>query len=561
VAAAFAQANLELVGGSSTGAAPQRVVLELPDGQTIGHSNAALRYIAKLNKTSGLYGVSLFDSGLVDQWVDFSFMELEIPSALLTFPLKGWTNKFEDGSLTPTKIDIDASLTVLDKHLSSRTFLVGEKLTIADIAAVCAVLDLFQLVLGAGDRAHFANVTRWFMTCTHQPEFADVIGSVVLCSETGSALSVAATSSTTSSGSSGSTSKPSIVTDMSVPAVVPVSHTPTPYFKERFSRNRERVKEVLAAGESLVGSTVVVKGWIKQLREADKGAIAFIELNDGSCMAGLQIVADKVKTEGFAELLACGGTGACLACEGEIVLSPAKGQKTEMACTKIDVLGVVVEPSTYPLKGKRNTLEFMRENAHLRPRSNLSGAAMRVRNAMAFATHKFFNERGFVYVHTPLITASDCEGAGEMFTVTTLLPEDPKEDVKRTPEGHIDYAKDFFGRHAHLTVSGQLNVETHNCALSDVYTFGPTFRAENSNTSRHLAEFWMIEPEIAFADLNDDMDLAEDFLKYCTHYALTHCREVRSAHVSRSPTTHPRFCKSSESELRAPKFSSTKCSI
>jgi len=269
----------------------------------------------------------------------------------------------------------------------------------------------------------------------------------------------------------------------------------------------------------------VVKGWIKQMREGDKGALAFVELNDGSCVAGLQVVADKSKTEGFAELLACGGVGACIACEGLVVESPGKGQLTEMAATKIDVLGAVADPSTYPLKGKKNSLEFMRENAHLRPRSNLSGAAMRIRNAMAFATHKFFNERGFVYVHTPLITASDCEGAGEMFSVTTLLPEDPKEDIKRTPDGAIDYAKDFFGRRTHLTVSGQLNVETHNCALSDVYTFGPTFRAENSNTTRHLAEFWMIEPEIAFADLSDDMDLAEDFLKYCTHYALTHCRE------------------------------------
>jgi asparaginyl-tRNA synthetase len=180
----------------------------------------------------------------------------------------------------------------------------------------------------------------------------------------------------------------------------------------------------------------------------------------------------------------------------------------------------------YPMAKKQHTLEFLREKEHLRPRSKVFSSALRIRNAMAFASHKFFNDRGFVYVHTPLVTAADCEGAGEQFTVTTLLPEEGKGSALPVDKkGNIDYSKDFFGRRCSLTVSGQLNVETHACALSDVYTFGPTFRAENSHTARHLAEFWMIEPEICFADLVDDMALAEDYVRYCTAYALEHCAD------------------------------------
>ncbi|KDO28785.1 asparaginyl-tRNA synthetase [Saprolegnia parasitica CBS 223.65] len=208
------------------------------------------------------------------------------------------------------------------------------------------------------------------------------------------------------------------------------------------------------------------------------------------------------------------------------VRSPAKGQLIEVKATEVTLYGDVADPSTYALSKKRHTLEHLREHAHLRPRSNIHSAAMRVRNAMAQATHLFFNERGFLYIHTPLITASDCEGAGEMFAVTTLFNHVKDGNVPKTADNKaIDFSKDFFGKPSYLTVSGQLNVETHCCALSDCYTFGPTFRAENSNTARHLAEFWMIEPEIAFADLSDDIDLAEDYLKYCAQYALDNCAE------------------------------------
>ncbi|EGZ12987.1 hypothetical protein PHYSODRAFT_354926 [Phytophthora sojae] len=292
-----------------------------------------------------------------------------------------------------------------------------------------------------------------------------------------------------------------------------------------FRRNRIRVKELLGSGLELEGQMVTVKGWAKTLREAGAGAFAFLELNDGSCFAGVQCVINKEETEGFADAIASGGVGASFSVEGVVVKSPAKGQEVEVKAAKVKVYGGIPDSATYPMSKKRHTLEHLRAHAHLRPRSNIHGAAMRVRNAMAFATHEFFNQRGFLYIHTPIITESDCEGAGEMFSVTTLLSQHPDGKLPLTKDNKVDYQKDFFDRPSYLSVSGQLNVETHCCALSDVYTFGPTFRAENSNTSRHLAEFWMIEPEIAFADLKDDIDLAEDYLKFCVQYALDHCTE------------------------------------
>ncbi|KAF1791439.1 Aminoacyl-tRNA synthetase, class II (D/K/N)-like [Phytophthora cactorum] len=269
-----------------------------------------------------------------------------------------------------------------------------------------------------------------------------------------------------------------------------------------FRRNRIRVKELLSSGLELEGKTVTVKGWAKTLREAGAGAFAFLELNDGSCFAGVQCVINKEETEGFADAIASGGVGASFSVEGVVVKSPAKGQEVELKAAKVTVYGSIPDSATYPMSKKRHTLEHLRAHAHC-----------------------FFNQRGFLYIHTPIITESDCEGAGEMFGVTTLLSQHADGKLPLTKENKVDYTKDFFDRPSYLSVSGQLNVETHCCALSDVYTFGPTFRAENSNTSRHLAEFWMIEPEIAFADLKDDIDLAEDYLKFCVQYALDHCTE------------------------------------
>lgn len=271
-------------------------------------------------------------------------------------------------------------------------------------------------------------------------------------------------------------------------------------------------------GEASVGSEITAKGWVRTKR-ATKNAI-FIELNDGSCFANIQCVFDNNTTDSTARAtLERVSTGAALAVTGALVDSPAAGQAVEIQARALEVIGES-PAETYPLQKKAHSLEFLREIAHLRPRTNTFGAVARMRNQMAFAVHSFFQERGFNYVHTPIITASDCEGAGEMFQVTTL-----DLDALAKSGKPVDYSKDFFGKKSYLSVSGQLNVETHCMALGKVYTFGPTFRAENSNTTRHLAEFWMIEPEIAFAELEDDMALAEDFVRYLLGWALDKCGE------------------------------------
>ncbi len=275
-----------------------------------------------------------------------------------------------------------------------------------------------------------------------------------------------------------------------------------------------RIAQLLKSTE--YDSTVVVKGWVRTKR-GNKN-VAFIALNDGSCVANIQIVVDLAKAD--EEVLRQITTGACIAVEGRLVESLGQGQGVEVQADKIEIYGTA-DPESYPLQKKGHSLEFLRDIAYLRPRTNTFGAILRIRHAMAYAIHKYFNDRGFYYLHTPLITASDCEGAGAMFQVTTLDMNEPP----RTEEGKVDYSQDFFGKHCSLTVSGQLEGELGALSLGQIYTFGPTFRAENSNTPRHLAEFWMIEPEMAFYELQDNMDLAEDFLKYLIRYALENCRE------------------------------------
>ena len=255
---------------------------------------------------------------------------------------------------------------------------------------------------------------------------------------------------------------------------------------------------------------VKVRGWVRTRRDS-KAGISFVAINDGSCFDAFQLVVPQELPNYQAEVLHL-TTGCSVEAEGEIVASQGGGQAVEMKVATLKVLGMVEDPDTYPASAKRHTFEYLREVAHLRVRTNTFGAVARVRHCLSQAVHRYFHEHGFFWVHTPIVTASDCEGAGEMFRVSTLDAVNPPKDPARP--GHPDFAQDFFGKEAFLTVSGQLNVETYACALSKVYTFGPTFRAENSNTARHLAEFWMIEPEIAFADLNDDADLAEDFVKY-----------------------------------------------
>lgn len=277
---------------------------------------------------------------------------------------------------------------------------------------------------------------------------------------------------------------------------------------------REIIADVLKSTD--INREVLVKGWVKAKRGNKQ--VGFIALNDGSTINNIQIVADLEQLgENYIDKVS---TGAAISAVGKLVESGGKGQSVEVQATEIIVIGEA-NPEEYPIQPKKHSMEFLRENAHLRFRTNTFSAVMRIRHAMSYAIHKYFNDNGFFYMHTPIITASDAEGAGETFRVSTLDPENPAKDE----DGNIDFKQDFFGKETNLTVSGQLEAETGALALGKVYTFGPTFRAENSNTTRHLAEFWMIEPEIAFADIFDDMDLVEDMLKYLFQYALDNCAD------------------------------------
>ena len=276
---------------------------------------------------------------------------------------------------------------------------------------------------------------------------------------------------------------------------------------------RSKVIDLLRAEAPI--KEVLVKGWVRTRRDAKD--FSFIEVNDGSCLKNIQIIANN-NLSNYDEVKKL-STGSSVSIKGELADSKGGNQKYEVIASEVEIYSLA--PEDFPLQKKKHTDEYLRTIAHLRPRTNKYGAAFRVRSELSYAIHKFFNERGFRYVHTPIITGSDCEGAGEMFQVTTL----DLNNLPRTKEGKVDYSQDFFGKEAHLTVSGQLNGEMYACALGDIYTFGPTFRAENSNTTRHAAEFWMIEPEMAFADIYDDMDLAEDMVRYCVKHVMDHCAE------------------------------------
>jgi asparaginyl-tRNA synthetase len=287
---------------------------------------------------------------------------------------------------------------------------------------------------------------------------------------------------------------------------------------------RTKIKDLLNGKEG----EVLVKGWVRTRRDS-KGGFSFLEINDGSCFANIQVVADH-SLAGYSAIEKQVTTGSCISVCGQLVASQGKGQSMEVQAHEVEVYGPA--PGDFPLQKKRHSFEFLREIAHLRPRTNTFGAVMRVRNQLAFSIHRFFQDRGFVYLNTPIVTTSDCEGAGEMFQVTTLDPSNPP-----LVDGKIDYSSDFFGEKTFLTVSGQLEGEIFAMALSEIYTFGPTFRAENSNTSRHLAEFWMVEPEMAFYDLDDNMDLAEEFLKYLLLEVMEHCAEDMEFFNKRIDTT------------------------
>ncbi|MBQ8465880.1 MAG: asparagine--tRNA ligase [Alphaproteobacteria bacterium] len=294
---------------------------------------------------------------------------------------------------------------------------------------------------------------------------------------------------------------------------------------------RTKIKALLADGKPQ--AEVLVKGWVRTRRDAKD--FSFVEVNDGSCLKNIQIIANN-NLSNYEDVKKI-TTGSSVAIRGALVASKGGNQAVELVADEIEIYSLA--PDDFPLQKKKHTDEYLRTIAHLRPRTNKYGAAFRVRSELSFAIHKFFNERGFRYVHTPLITGSDCEGAGEMFQVTTL----DLNSVPKLPNGQVDYSKDFFGKPAHLTVSGQLNGEMYALALGDIYTFGPTFRAENSNTPRHAAEFWMIEPEMAFADLNDDMDLAEDMVRYCVKHVMNTCAEDLELFAKYVDTTLPETLK------------------
>ena len=280
-------------------------------------------------------------------------------------------------------------------------------------------------------------------------------------------------------------------------------------------KQRMRIQQI---DDLSIGKTICIGGWIKTARE--QKSFTFLEVSDGSCFHNIQVIVDQ-DVPHYAKMLQNFTTGASVWIEGVVQKSPGGRQAVELKATTVTVLGEC-SAEEYPLQKKRHSFEFLRTIAHLRPRTNTQGAVLRIRNALAFATHLYFQERGFIWAHTPIITTSDAEGGGEQFLVTTL---DLQKPLPKDKDARVDFSRDFFGKPAYLTVSGQLNGETIACALTDIYTFGPTFRAENSNTSRHLAEFWMIEPEMAFADLARNMDCAEEYLKFVTKYVLEHCRE------------------------------------
>lgn len=487
------------------------MVLKTSTG-SLTQQNTILRYMAENSTVSGLTGSTPFQSAQVDQWLDFFWNELDFRAQAL-MGLNSGAGIFADMDNTRKKsvevrikTDLPQALERLEAFLEDKTFMVGESTTLADIS-LCIIVSVLSKH-DVFDQDDYPSVFRHYMTIKSQPEMALVLG--------GGAP--AAASTTSPSDREG--------------GMVPLATAATTFTK-KWSRGRERVKELLARGDASIGEEVTLKGWIRTSRSAEKGKTLFVELTDGSTIKGIQLVMTTARTVGCSDVAGCGGVGASLSIKGMVVASPAKGQTIEIQVLAATVLGAVyggdkgeVGGKNYPLAKKQHGMEYLRDQAHLRPRSKVFSAALRVRHTMAYAIHKFYNDRGFVYTHTPLITGADCEGAGEQFLVTTLIPEKAKtKDIPTTKAGDVDFSQDFFGRRCNLTVSGQLNVETHACALSDVYTFGPTFRAENSHTSRHLAEFWMIEPEICFADLNDDMALAEDFVKYCTTYALDHCAD------------------------------------
>lgn len=505
-----------------------------------------MKILASLDPLSNLKGTSELEAAEVESWLTYGITNIEVPTMALKSAAK---SSGAPAHLSASiKKDLAGTLAVINCHMLPSTYMVGETVTIADIALVCALkeaADCFLWDPSSMDEKTI-HIAKWYSHIHSLDFFKAAIHT---------------------QSSRGSSAAPAAEVVPTVDAPVLFNGTAPAVVNQLYKRNRIRIKEILSNPAKHYGQSVVVAGWTRTLRKASS-KLVFLEINDGSCGTSLQCICEAATSENFDDSKQSGGTGSSFQLEGVVHESPASGQAVELKVTKVKLLGAVyggdpqgktVGGMVYPMSKKEHTLEHLRQHAHLRPRAGLHAAAMRIRHAMAFATHKFFHDNGFLYIHTPIITCADCEGAGEQFGITTLLGADhhkpgvtlpvyeeeekkpmSKKEQKRLAKlkaqgkaveteedtrvvGAVDYSKDFFGKRANLTVSGQLNVETHACSLSDVYTFGPTFRAENSHTTRHLCEFWMIEPEIAFADLEDDINLAEDYLKYCVKYALEMC--------------------------------------
>ncbi|KAF4667842.1 Asparaginyl-tRNA synthetase [Perkinsus olseni] len=501
---------------------------------TARYTGPVLRYISRLHADNSVPDQkSLGQAASIDSWLDFAELELS---------------------------PVESGLAMLEEHLKTHTFLSGDYLSIADASVVTS---LVAGLTSEADLKDYPNVLRYIRTCLANPAVADVLSRYAskfpVPEVTPFVPGKGEVESTDSEAPKEEAKKPEQKQqqskkraadrqnakvshkELSMPAPedvptntvspVPEGSEPPVHPYSSCVGGRTRVKDILLrsdGGAGLIGKSVSVCGWVRTKRSQGSG-FAFVEISDGSCLQGLQLVLDSSCPD-FEGAIGQIATGASVQAIGTLVASPAKGQAVEVSVResgKIKVIGGV-ESAAYPLAKKQHSREFLREIAHLRPRTNLIGAVARVRSSLSGAVHSFFMSRDFKYVHTPLITSADCEGAGEMFQVTSLLQkgEGAHQDVKLDPEtGRFDYKQDFFGRPTYLTVSGQLNVENYACALSDVYTFGPCFRAENSHTSRHLAEFWMIEPELCFADIHDNMKCAEEFIQHCARHVLAHCRE------------------------------------
>jgi aspartyl/asparaginyl-tRNA synthetase len=503
-----------------------------------GSTAAALRLVGSMSPASGLLGSTVGEAAVVDSWLQWTWSNVDLPCST------------SDASL------LEPALGHLDAHLTYRTYLVGDCITAADIS-VAASLERAAAAVAADQ---YPNLARWRSTVAQQSWW-------IQARATTKSADAPVTASASAAAASASRSAAATLPSSSSAAGVELNGPAPPVLNQKYRRPRLRIKELLGTdqGVSYEQQTVTVAGWARTIRKAS-AKLLFVELNDGSTGHSLQCVLDSTTMAGFDECKTNGGTGSSFQFTGVVVKSPGAEQAVDLNVTAGTLLGAVyggnaegtaVGGMLYPMSKKEHTLEHLRDVAHLRPRGQLHAAAMRVRHAMAYATHHFFHSHGFLYIHTPILTGADCEGAGEQFGVTTLLGNDPlkadvtlplvekkemsKSELKRLEKqkakadptkpvveevpGAVDYKKDFFGQRVNLTVSGQLNVETHACALCDVYTFGPTFRAEESRTYRHLSEFWMIEPEIAFADLHQDINLAEDYLKYCVKFALENCAD------------------------------------